>query len=165
MVMNSVSTMERCPHNCHRLFWVSFSTARIANTTCEPCFPAPCSTERLCRELVMVVMAISLHLPQELEKHVLQAWLDALDRQERQIQSAHLGEQIVEPVLVRYRPAYATATVFLHDRETVEPRRRGRRKGTAEPDLIEVLAEAIKQRAYWQIGQEMPLMENRDAIA
>src|SRR5216684_4679953 len=96
MVMNSVSTMERCPHNCHRLFWVSFSTARIANTTCEPCFPAPCSTERFCRELEMVVIAISLHLPKELEKHVLQAWLDALDRYQWQIQSAHLEDRSEE---------------------------------------------------------------------
>src|SRR5713226_1834988 len=112
MVMNSVSTLERCPHNCHRLFWVSPSTAPAANTTRGPRLPVPCSTERWCRELGMVVMAISLHLPQELEKHVLQAWLDALDREERQIQSAHLGEQIVEPVLVRDRPAYAAAPVF-----------------------------------------------------
>src|SRR5260221_7887552 len=148
MVRISSSTTERCLHNSHKLFWVSFSTARVAATICGSCLsPAPCSPACGGFEGVVVVVAMVLPLPQDLDKHVFQVRFDRLDRKERQILRAYLGEQVVEPGLVRDRPADARLPIFGGDREAVEPRRGGRREGAAQPNLIGLLAEAIKQRA------------------
>src|SRR5260221_9887238 len=151
MVRISSSTTERCLHNSHRPFWVSFSTARVAATICGSCLPpAPCSPACGGFEGVVVVVAMVLPLPQDLDKHVFQVRLDRLDRDQWQILCAYLGEQVVEPGLVRDGPADARLPIFGGDREAVKPRRGRRIERTPKPDLIGLLAEASEPRAHRQ---------------
>src|SRR5260370_30923375 len=132
MVRIPISTTERCIANSHRPFWASVSTARVAATICGSCLPpAPCSPACGGFEGVVVVVAMVLPLPQDLDKHVFQVRLDRLDRNQWQILRAYVGEQVVELLLVRDGPADARLPIFGGDREAVEPRRGGRRKEAA----------------------------------
>src|SRR5256885_13864518 len=106
--MISGSKMERWPHGSHKPFCVSPSTARVAAMTCGPRLPAaPCSPA--CGGFEWsVVVDISLSLLEDLDKDVLQVRLDRLDRDQWQMLRMDLGEQGVELLLVRDRPADAT---------------------------------------------------------
>src|SRR5258708_13261336 len=98
MVRISSSTTERCLHNSHRPFWVSFSTAWVAATICGSCLPpAPCSPACGGFEGVVVVVAMVLPFPQDLDKHVFQVRLDRLDPDPRHILPAYLGGHVVKP--------------------------------------------------------------------
>src|SRR5258708_4159037 len=143
--MISSSTTVRWPHNSHTPLCASLSTARVANTTCAPRPPAPCSATRGCWERRVVVVDIALSLLEDLDEDVLQTRHDGLDRDQRHLLRAEVGEQVVEPVLVRDGATYATLAVCGRDREALEPRRRGRGagiEGTAQPDFIGLLAVA-----------------------
>src|SRR6266702_8555378 len=147
--MISRSTTERWPHSSQRLFCVSLSTARVAAMTCGPRLPAaPCSPACGGFEWSVVVVDISLSLLEDLDKDLLQVRLDRLDRDQWQMLRMDLGEQVVELLLVRDRPAYATLASFGGDREAVKPRRGVGREWPAQPDLIGILAEASEQFAH-----------------
>src|SRR2546425_10791355 len=121
--MISSNTRERWPHNCHKPFCVSPSTARVAATTRGPRLPAaPCSPACGGFEWSVVVVDISLSLLEDLDKDLLQVRLDRLDRDQWQMLRMHLGGQGVELLLVRDRAAYAALASFGGDREAVKPR-------------------------------------------
>src|SRR5260370_41842383 len=103
----------RRPHSSHRLFWVSFSIARVAATTQRLRLPvAPCSSVCGGFEWKAAVVDISFPLLEHLDKHVLQVRFDRLDRDERQMRRTHLGEQVIESLLVRDLPAYQSLAFF-----------------------------------------------------
>src|SRR5258708_5841130 len=130
------NTRERWPHNCHKPFCVSPSTARVAATARGPRLPAaPCSPASGGFEWSVVVVDISLSLLEDLDKDLLQVRLDRLDRDQWQMLRMDLSEQVVELLLVRDRPAYATLAISGGDREAVKPRRGGRIEWPAQPDL------------------------------
>src|SRR5260370_35570825 len=116
----------RRSHSSHRLFWVSFSIARVAATTQRLRLPvAPCSSVCGGFEWKAVVVDISFPLLEHLDKHVLQVRFDRLDPDERQMLRTHLGEQVIESLLVRDRPADKAVAVVGPDLKAVEPRHCG----------------------------------------
>src|SRR5260370_38089758 len=116
----------RRSHSSHRLFWVSFSIARVAATTQRLRLPvAPCSSVCGGFEWKAVVVDISFPLLEHLDKHVLQVRFDRLDRDERQMLPTHLGEQVIESLLVKDRPPYQAFAVFGRDCKPRDPREGG----------------------------------------